>query len=345
VKKILHPAFFLFGALVFLLIAPPVLGTLKADILVGFGIACLFAVSLNLLFETGLFSLGHALFFGTGGYITALGLFYIEGLPLIPAILLGGSAAGLVGLLFSPLLLRASGIYFTLLTVALNQILYTTCLKFSEITGGETGFSNYLIPPLDLFGLASFPMDNKINFYYFALVTIILCIWIMWFITRTPFGSIMLAIRDNPRRVPYLGYWMQGNKILVFVISGFFAGIAGALNALWLNLVDPSSLHLVNVSFKTFLAILVGGLGTFSGPFIGVGIFLLFGELVVNYGRTAEMAILGITIVYLLYAPKYTPWGIIGIYLKIRQKLPGKAIHLHQIGNNNAKRTGRYQGS
>jgi branched-chain amino acid transport system permease protein len=152
VKKILHPAFFLFGALVFLLIAPPVLGTLKADILVGFGIACLFAVSLNLLFETGLFSLGHALFFGTGGYTTALGLFYIEGLPLIPAILLGGSAAGLVGLLFSPLLLKASGIYFTLLTVALNQILYTTCLKFSEITGGETGFSNYLIPPLDLFG-------------------------------------------------------------------------------------------------------------------------------------------------------------------------------------------------
>jgi branched-chain amino acid transport system permease protein len=119
---------------------------------------------------------------------------------------------------------------------------------------------------------------------------------------------------------------MQGNKILIFVISGFFAGIAGALNALWINLVDPSSLHLLNVSFKAFLAILVGGLGTFSGPFIGVGIFLLFGELVVTYGRTAEMAILGITIFYLLYAPKYTPRGIIGIYLKIRQKLPGKVI-------------------
>jgi branched-chain amino acid transport system permease protein len=327
VKKKLHPAFFLFGALVLLLIAPSVLGTLKADILVGFGISCLFAVSLNLLLETGLFSLGHALFFGTGAYTAALGLFYIEGLPLIPTILLGGSAAGLMGLLFSPLLLRTSGIYFTLLTVALNQILYVTCLKFSEITGGESGFSNYPIPALDLFGLASFPMDNKANFYYFTLVTIILCIWLMWFITKTPFGIIMLAIRDNPERVPYLGFWMPGNKILIFVISGFFAGIAGALSALWINLVDPSSsLHLVSVSFKTFLAILVGGLGTFSGPFIGVGILLLFGELVVPYGRTAEMAILGITIVYLLYAPKYTPWGIIGIYLKIRQKLPGKSI-------------------
>jgi branched-chain amino acid transport system permease protein len=345
VKKKLHPAFFLFGALVLLLIAPPVLGTLKADILVGFGISCLFAVSLNLLLETGLFSLGHALFFGIGAYTTALGLFYIEGLPLIPAIVLGGSAAGLVGLLLSPLLLRAGGIYFTLLTVALNQILYATCLKFSEVTGGETGFSNYLIPSFDLFGLASFPMDNKINFYYVALVIITLSIWLMWFITKTPFGSIMLAIRDNPERVPFLGYWMQGNKILIFIISGFFAGIAGALNALWLNLVDPSSLHLVNVSFKTFLAILVGGLGTFSGPFIGVGIFLLFGELVVTYGRTAEMAISGITIVYLLYAPKYTPWGIIGIYRIIRQKLPGKSTHLHQIGNNNEKRTGRYQGT
>lgn len=325
-KKKLYPALFLCGALVFLLIAPPVLGTLKADILVGFGISCLFAVSLNLLLESGLFSLGHALFFGIGAYTTALGLFYVEGLHLVPAIVLGGSAAGLVGLLFSPLLLRASGIYFTLLTVALNQILYTTCFKFSEVTGGETGFSNYLIPSLDLFGLASFPMDNKANFYYFALVIITVCTWLMWFITKTPFGSIMLAIRDNPERVPYLGYWIQGNKILIFSISGFFAGIAGALSALWLNLVDPSSLHLVNVSFKTFLAILVGGLGTFSGPFIGVGIFLLFGELVMSYGRAAEMAISGITIVYLLYAPKYTPWGIIGIYLKIRQKLPGKAI-------------------
>jgi len=326
VKKKLLTAFFLFGALVFLLVAPPVLGTLQADILVGFGISCLFAVSLNLLLETGLFSLGHALFFGIGAYTTALGLFYIEGLPLIPAVLLGGTAAGLVGLLLSPLLLRASGIYFTLLSVALNQILYASCLKFSEITGGETGFSNYPIPSLDLFGLASFPMDNKVNFYYFALVTVILCIWLMWFITKTPFGSIMLAIRDNPERVPYLGYWMHGSKIPVFVISGFFAGIAGALSALWISLVSPDSLHLVNVSFKTFLAILVGGLGTFSGPFIGVGIFLLFGELVMAYGRTAETVILGITIVYLLYAPKYTPWGIIGIYQKIRQKLPGKAI-------------------
>jgi branched-chain amino acid transport system permease protein len=326
VKKKLLPAFFLFGALVFLLVTPPVLGTLQADILVGFGISCLFAVSLNLLLETGLFSLGHALFFGIGAYITALGLFYLEGLPLIPAVLLGGTAAGLVGLLLSPLLLRASGIYFTLLTVALNQILYASCLKFSEITGGETGFSNYPIPALDLFGLASFPMDNKVNFYYFALVTVILCIWLMWFMTKTPFGSIMLAIRDNPERVPYLGYWMHGSKIPVFVISGFFAGIAGALSALWISLVSPDSLHLVNVSFKTFLAILVGGLGTFSGPFIGVGIFLLFGELVMAYGRTAETVILGLTIVYLLYAPKYTPWGIIGIYQKIRQKFPGKAI-------------------
>ena len=88
------------------------------------------------------------------------------------------------------------------------------------------------------------------------------------------------------------------------------------------------------------LAILVGGLGTFSGPFIGVGIFMLFGELVVSYGRMAEMAILVITIVYLLYAPKYTPWGIMGIYRKIRQKIP-----IQQMGNDYEKRTGRYQSS
>jgi branched-chain amino acid transport system permease protein len=197
--------------------------------------------------------------------------------------------------------------------------MYAMSMKFSEITGGENGLSNYAVPPLDIPGVGSFDMSDKGYFCYFAMTVIIISIWIMWFLTKTPFGDIMLGIRDNQERVTYLGFRVTVSKTIIFVISGFFAGIAGSLFALWLNVVDPmSTLHLVNVSIVAFLAILVGGLGTFVGPFFGVGFLVLFDELILAYGRTASLAISCLVILYLLFAPRYTPWGIMGIYARLK---------------------------
>jgi branched-chain amino acid transport system permease protein len=312
--------------LLILLSVPMVFGVLTANVLTGFGITALFAVSLNLLAKYGLYSFGHALFFGTGAYASALGLIHMDGLPFLGTLILGGTTAGLLGLILSPVFVRVTGVFFTLLTIALNQIMYVICLKFSEVTGGENGLVGYLVPPMNIPGIASFNMENKAEFYYFALVIITVSIWTMWFVTRTSFGSIMEAVRDNAERVNYLGFRVPATKTVIFVISGFFAGLAGSLFALWLNVVGPAScLHLVNISILTFLAILVGGIGTFIGPFLGVGILQVFNELVLAYGRPAELTIWFLTVLYLLYAPKYSPDGIMGFYAKIsRFRLRGK---------------------
>ncbi len=301
-----------------LFMAPGTLGVFNADILVGFGISVMFAVSLNLLLAAGMYSFGHALFYGSGAYATALGLYYIKGLPILSALLLGGLAAGLLGLILSPFLVRISGIYFTMLTIAFNELVYGICMKYKEYTGGETGFSSYTVPSLNIPGIGSFDMGDKTSFYYFAIVVIVICIWLMRFLTKTPLGNILLAIKNDDQRVAYLGFWVPGSKSIIIVVSGFFAGIAGSLLALWIGVVSPQScLHLINVSIKTFLAILVGGLGTFAGPFIGIGIVQFFDEIILNYGRITEMVIWWIIILYLLFAARFTPWGIMGIYTKL----------------------------
>jgi branched-chain amino acid transport system permease protein len=330
-KKKIH-IFFIVVILIILCTIPRVFSVFTADIFVYFGITVLFAVSLNLLAYCGLYSLGHALFFGVGAYTTALGLLHIEGLSLLSALLLGGLVSSLMGLILSPLLVRVSGVYFTLLTIALNQIMYAICLKFYEVTSGENGIAGYPIPPLNIPGIGLFDMGNKTYFYYFAILLIVIGIWIMWFVTKTPLGGIMLGIRDNQERVTYLGFRVPVAKTIIFVISGFFAGIAGSFFALWLNVVDPmSTLHLVHVSILTFLAILVGGLGTFIGPFFGVGIIVLFDQIILNYGQTANMVIGLVTIVYLLYAPRYTPWGIMGIYERIKHYGSDRRTYDHLV--------------
>ena len=317
------PALSLFWGMIILafFMVPKIFGVLVSDTLVGIGITVLFAVSLNLLVGYGLFSFGHALFFGAGAYSTALGLMHLDGLTFLSSFFLGGLVSGLLALLVSPILVRVNGIYFTLLTVALNQFAYVSCLKFSEVTGGENGLGNYVIPPLGLPVIGAVDMVDKANFYYFSLVVIISSVLVMRYFTKTPFGSVMEAIRDNQMRVSFLGFQLSVTKTMIFVISGFFAGMAGSSYALWLNVVDTAStLHLVNISILTFLAILVGGLGTFIGPFIGMGLLALFEELVLAYGQPAKLTIGIITILFLLYAPKYSPRGIMGIYSKIRDR-------------------------
>jgi len=330
-KKKIHILYFVV-ILIILFTVPRFFDVFTIDTFVYFGITAMFAVSLNLLANCGLYSLGHAMFFGTGAYTTALGLLHIEGLPLLQAILLGGLVSGVFGLILSPLLVRVSGVYFTLLTIALNQIMYAICLKFYEVTSGENGIAGYPIPPLNIPGIGSFDMGNKTYFYYFAILVIVIGVWIMWFVTKTPLGGIMLGIRDNQERVTYLGFRVPVAKTIIFIISGFFAGLAGSFFALWLNVVDPmSTLHLVHVSILTFLAILVGGLGTFVGPFFGVGILVLFEHIILTYGQTANMVIGLVTIVYLLYAPRYTPWGIMGIYERIKNYGSDRRTYDHQV--------------
>ena len=301
---------------IFILI-PQIFGIVQINTFVEFAIFGMYAVSVNLLLSyTGLLSFGHAFFFGTGAYATALALTHIEGFPLIPAILVGGLASALLALICCPLLVRVSGTAFAMLTLAFGQLMYVICLKFREVTGGEDGLAGFEIPPLRIPGLFSVDITNPLNFFYFAVAVMAICAGIMWFITKTPFGSIMVGIRDNAMRVDYMGFRLPHSKAVVFIISGTFAGMAGSMYALFQNVVSTDGVLHILVSFTPIMAILVGGLGTFFGPVIGQAALLLIEELSTRYVEHVEL-VSGLVFVFIVL---FAPTGLIGVSKIVREK-------------------------
>ena len=201
------------GIIIILILYPKVFGIYYTNFFVTFAIFAVFSVSYNfLLGYTGLFSFGHAMFFGTGGYGTALALRHIEGLPLIPALLFGLSAAILLALILCPLVVRVSGTAFAMLHLAFGQLMYVLSLKLRTITGGEDGVGGFPLPPFHIPGILSFSIKDAANFYYFAIAVLGLSLWLMWFFTKTPFGQIQIGVRDNTKRIDYIGFKVPQTK-------------------------------------------------------------------------------------------------------------------------------------
>jgi branched-chain amino acid transport system permease protein len=316
-KALLRPAAWLVlgGALAVL---PPLFGAYYANLFVNFAIFAVFSVSLNVLLSfTGLFSFGHAIFFGAGGYGTALALKHIPGLPLVPALFAGVLAAVLLALILCPVVARLSGTAFAMLHLAFAQVMYVIALKLRVVTGGEDGIGNFPIPPLTIPGIASFPMkDSPHNFYYFAIVVLGLSLWLMWHLTRTPFGQIQLAIRENAKRTAYLGYNVPLSKSVIYVIAAAFAGVAGSIYGLFHNLVSADGALGAVVSFAPIINIMIGGIGSFFGPVLGTAVFQIIEELVSRYTDKVEL-VLGLTFVLVIL---YAPAGILGIARALRQR-------------------------
>ncbi len=305
--------------------APGIAGSYYINVLVLTGIFALYAASFNLLLGyTGLLSFGHALFFGGGAYATAIALTHVQNLALLPAILIGGLAAVVFALLTSPLLVRVSGTAFVMLTLAFGQLMYVFCLKFRSITGGEDGVSGFPIPPLNIPKIISIDMTDPFHYYYFAMLIIAASLWILWFFTKMPLGSVMVGIRDNPKRIEYLGFKVAHTKAVIFIISGFFAGIAGALYALLQGLVSTDGVLTIYSSFAPIMMIFIGGLGSFFGPIYGSAIFTILDELVTAYTEHVELIIGIVFIMVVMYAPT----GFVGLLAYIRAKLVGRYAFL-----------------
>jgi branched-chain amino acid transport system permease protein len=307
---------FCLPALIVLAILPQVIGIVKTNIIVSFAIDATFAISLNLLLGyTGLLSFGHAMFFGAGAYATALSLTHIPGLPLLPAIFFGALAACVLAVIVSPLLARVTGTAFAMLTLAFGQLLYVICLKFREVTGGEDGIAGFPIPRFVIPGIASFDMKNPLNFYYFAMIVLGICIGLMWFITKTPFGNMIVAIRDNPRRVSYLGCKVQHSKALILILSGTFAGVAGSIFALFQNVVSTDGVLNAFISFAPLMMAYVGGIGSFFGPIFGSGILHLLDELTSRYTQRVDLVNGVVFILVVIFAP----YGFVGVWRRFRE--------------------------
>jgi branched-chain amino acid transport system permease protein len=317
-KRIRGPHLGWLAFLVIVLILPRIVGIIHVNLAVDLAISALFAVSLNLLLSyTGLFSFGHALFFGTGAYATALLLRHVDGVGLVSALLMGGLSSALLAAVCSPLLVRATGKAFAMLTLALGQLMFVACLKFREVTGGEDGISGFPIPALSIPGIGPIDMVDPVNFYFFALTVVITCVWLMWFVTRTPFGSLMVAIRDNPDRIAYLGFKVAHTKAVVFTVSGGFAGIAGSLFALFQSVVSTDGVLHLMVSFFPLLAILVGGISSFAGPIVGSGLLLLIEEWSVRFTERVELVTGLIFLLVVLFAPE----GMVGLWKSLKERV------------------------
>jgi branched-chain amino acid transport system permease protein len=287
-----------------LVFIPQIFGILYTNVFVLFAILSLYAVTVNLLLGfTGLLSFGHALFFGGGAYATALALTHIQGLPLLAAVLVGGLTALVLALITSPLLVRVSGTAFAMLTLAFGQLMYVICLKFREVTGGEDGVGGFPIPSFDIPGIVSIDMKNPLNFYYFAIAIVGLSIWIIWFFTKTPVGSVMVSIRDNTNRVGYMGFKVPQTKAIIFVISGFFAGIAGAMYALLQDLVSTDGVLTIYYSFLPIMMAFIGGIGSFFGPIYGAAILTILDEVITAYTERVELVTGTVFILMVMFAP------------------------------------------
>ena len=276
----------------------------------------LYAVGFNLLFGyTGMLSFGHAAFFGVGSYLTGMSIVHFN-LHWLPAIGVGVAAAALAGLIIGYLAIRTRGIYFSMVTLALGQIVYYAFYKADRWTGGENGLRGIKVEVIDLFG---WKLDflNPLTKYYMILVFVAGALWLVSRILNSPFGAVIEAVRENEKRTAACGFDVARTKLLVFVLSAGICGLAGTLRALHLSIVPIDSLHYLQSGHGVMMCLL-GGMGTFFGPFIGAAVFLYLEDVITSM-TTHWMAVVGVIfIIFVLFFPR----GIWGSILHWLRRLP-----------------------
>lgn len=258
------------AALIFVLI-PFFLSTYEEGLMTRFLIFALFAMSYNVVFGyAGLLSLGHAAFFGAGGYTVALlKLHYNVELFWISAPL-GVLVATITAALFGFIALRASGIYFLLVTFALGQMLYSLTWNVKWFSSpGMQGITGIPLPDLAIPGFA---LDTT-SFYYVVLFFFGISFLLLYRLVRSPYGRALVGIREDESRMEAVGYDTWLYKYTAFVISGAFAGIAGVLFTYYNFFVSPNHLGIMT-SFLPMVMAIMGGLGTLLGPVVGAGVFI-----------------------------------------------------------------------
>ena len=239
----------------------------------------LFASAFNLLLGfTGLLSFGHAAFLGGAAYVTGHAI-KVWGLTPEVGLLLGTGGGALLGLLFGWLAIRRQGIYFSMITLALAQMLFFVCLQ-APFTGGEDGLQG--VPRGTLFGVLD--LRNDLAMYYVALVIVVAAFLLIVRTIHSPFGQVLKGIKENEPRAISLGYDVQHFKLLAFVISAAIAGLAGSLKTVVLGFATLSDVHWT-ASGQVILMTLVGGLGTLSGPLIGSAVVVLLENKIGEFGN------------------------------------------------------------
>jgi branched-chain amino acid transport system permease protein len=244
-------------------------------------IYAIFAMSLDILQGyTGLASLGHAAFLGTGAYIVAIiNVKVFHGPHFAIELVAGVLSAGIVAALFGLIVLRNTGTYLLMILLASSMMLWGIAFKWRSLTGGDDGLPGIARPNL---AFMHWNLHTTTHFYYFVLLFFLIAACLMYLVVRSSFGHTLLGIRESETRMTALGYnvWLQ--KYIAFIVSGVFAGLAGVMLVYYNGFVSPSELHLVT-SAEVLIMVILGGVGTLFGPALGAAIIILIKNFVSGY--------------------------------------------------------------
>jgi len=278
----------------------------------------LFALGFNLLYGyTGLLSFGHAAYYGLGAYGTGIALAKLQVGSLWAGLGAGVLLAAAGGAVIGYFCLQRRGIYFAMLTLAFAQLLYFIAFHLPDWTGGDDGLRG--IPQLKLgLGESSLSLDSELGFYYFSYALVGLAVAGLKRILDSPFGAVLQAIRENRDRAVACGYDVNRVRLLSFVFSALFAGLAGSLDALRLTVVPIEALYWTT-SGQVVMMTLLGGAGTFFGPFVGAATFLVLEDRLSVFTESWPLVIGAIFSAFVLFLPGGI-WGT----------LTGGLFHGHQ---------------
>lgn len=299
------------AALAFLVAVPYVLPALLdefwVNIVAEILIWSLLAASVNLLFGyTGLLSFGQALYFGMGAYGVAFGIDLL-GLSFWPSFLFGlvlGTATAIVAGIFA---VRLTWHYFAIITVVFSLIFYFLAVGWKDLTNGDDGMP-LSVPPVFKAGGIELTVFDVTFQYYFVLVIVGLCYWLLWSVLKSPLGMAFRAVRENDVRAGLIGYSAYRIRYLSFVLAGFLASVGGALFAIFARFATAQNLFWT-VSGEGVIWTVVGGTGTLFGPAIGTAVLLILREELSLYWEH-YLLVVGAIVILMVH---YLPDGLMGL--------------------------------
>lgn len=293
-----------------LLAAVPLLGgdyliDLTTEILV----FVLFALSLNVLIGySGNISFGHAAYFAIGGYANAI-LLTTYGFPLILSMPIAVVLAMLAAMFVAWFCTRLTDIYFAMLTLAFAMLVWAIAFKWRDVTHGDDGFVGVAVPAF---------LDDRVAFFYFTLAVVAASVALLWLICHSAFGKVLVAVRENRTRAGFVGVNTRQMRWTAFVVAGTFAGIAGAIFAMY-----NRGMYVENAfwtqSAQVLIMVLLGGMYSFFGPAFGAASLYLLERFTNEYTEYWPTVLGGILLVILMFLPE----GLAGLAQKVRTRLAG----------------------
>lgn len=290
-------------SVVLLAFAPYLVGAYGVSLITEALILGLWAMSLNVLAgQTGLISLGHAATFGIGAYGVGLTQNFL-GWPFLAAAVVGVGAALVVSLVFALTAARSTGVYFIIVTLAQGMLVWGVIQRWSSVTGGDDGLRGIERPAF---------LSPYWIYYWATLAVVVASIVILGALQSSRVGLRLRGVRDSATRMGALGYSVSRQRILGFLISGTFAGLAGVLYAGHYLYISPSVVY-VTRSVEVLLMVIIGGIGTFLGPMVGAAI-LVFGRAGLSLYTERWSTVMGTALILMVL---FAPDGIVGRLRKI----------------------------